>query len=1022
MFKKLLLCLILSLFVSQAALGDYVIISQGVPSVVRFTDAGEIVWETTTDPLSDLENPSQVEIGPDGYVYVAQGGWGANRTVKRFDYDTGELLGNVTEITTSDQQNDLQWGYDYNGDGVDDLWVIGRSDLIAVHDGTTLGNYPATLLDSWDFADTDPENQNWDGGGGRGLLVGPDITGDGVGELFMAKGYNDSSNKINVWDPVALKNGAGIGARVASYPATEIRESQGIILGPDVNGDGQQDLWVASQRRNEIRTYDYLTGEELSIEKAGITFRNMLDVDHGPDGTILMVSRFATSLDPDWTGGAEVTGGNVIKYDPVTGTATLVVEYWERVDSVAYVPFDISDVADAADPYPAYGATDVQTDVILSWTPGLYADRHDVYFGTDFNDVRDATATNDTSGVYKGRQDSNNYPVIGTLNLDLGETYYWRIDEVNAPPGPTYKGKIWSFTVEPVAYQISGENIIASASSSAPDQEPGNTVNGSGLDESGLLHGNYSAGTMWLSSLTGEQPTWIEYEFDKVYKLREMRVWNFNESWEQNIGLGFKEVKIEFSIDGADYTTLGTTHEFAQGPGLADYAHNTNVDFGGVPVKYVRLTANSNWGDILNQYGLSEVQFLYVPVQAREPYPDSGATDVAVDVVLSWRAGRQASEHDVYFSTDEQAVIDGSAPVQTVTGAGYGPMSLDLGQTYYWRVDEANSAESPAMWEGEVWSFTTQEFFVVDDFESYDAGDNQIWYSWIDGLGYGSPGVPFDPGNGTGAAVGDETTASYTEETIVHSGSQSMPLSYDNNKQGSFKYSEVEFKLIRNRDWTEHGIAALSLWFYGDPNNSDEPMYVAVADKTGAPAVVYHDDASARKTENWTEWRIPLQTFAEQGVILTDVDTIAIGFGTRGNTTIPGASGKMFIDDIRLHGQAPDNAVATMTGQLAGTLSTMSPEQAAGRPDLIDMRTDVYSLGVMLYHMLTGQYPYEVTGSTLQVLQNIQKATPLDPGRLFVNSTPMLRPFCSRPWTKSRLRDTNRSAAADYHRLCVRVF
>ena len=278
-----------------------------------------------------------------------------------------------------------------------------------------------------------------------------------------------------------------------------------------------------------------------------------------------------------------------------------------------------------------------------------------------------------------------------------------------------------------------------------------------------------------------------------------------------------------------------------------------------------------------------------------------------MDVVLSWRAGRQASGHDVYLSTDEQAVIDGSAPFQTVTEAGYGPMLLDLNQTYYWRVDEANSAESPAKWDGEVWSFTTQEFFVVDDFESYDAGENQIWYSWHDGLGYGTPGAAdYFAGNGTGAAVGDETTASYTEEAIVHNGRQSMPLSYDNNKQGSFKYSEVEFNLSRNGDWTEHGIAALSLWFYGDPNNSDEPMYVAVANKTGSPVVVYHDDANAGKSENWTEWRIPLQTFAEQGVILTDVDTIAIGFGTRGITTIPGASGKMFIDDIRLYGQAPE--------------------------------------------------------------------------------------------------------------------
>jgi hypothetical protein len=87
----------------------------------------------------------------------------------------------------------------------------------------------------------------------------------------------------------------------------------------------------------------------------------------------------------------------------------------------------------------------------------------------------------------------------------------------------------------------------------------------------------------------------------------------------------------------------------------------------------------------------------------------------------------------------------------------------------------------------------------------------------------------------------------------------------------------------------------------GIESNAAEPLYVAVSSSAGAPAVVVHDDPAAATIDTWTQWVIPLQAFADQGIVLTNVDSIAIGLGTQGNMTIPGGSGKMFIDDIRLY-------------------------------------------------------------------------------------------------------------------------
>jgi len=538
----------------------------------------------------------------------------------------------------------------------------------------------------------------------------------------------------------------------------------------------------------------------------------------------------------------------------------------------------------ASNPNPANGATDVVRDVVLSWTPGMYADKHDVYFGIVFDDVNDADRTNPLDVLVSQYQEPNSYSSAELLQF--GQTYYWRVDEVNAPPDNTiFKGDIWSFTTEPVTYPIAGENITATASSSNNVEEvPENTINRSGLDDNDL-HSNDSK-AMWLSSVIGPKPTWIQYEFDQVYKLHQMLVWNHNTSTEPVIGFGVKEATIEYSTDGANWTTL-CTHEFARALGTAGYAHNTTVELGGAVAKYVKITVNSNLGGFVPQFGLSEVRFLYTPVLAREPNPASGSTDIDVDnLTLGWRAGREAASHEVYFGDSNQAVIDGTAPVSTVTEASYGPLSFDLGVTHYWKVNEVNMAETPTTWEGDVWDFTTTEFLVVDDFESYndldttDPESNRIFLTWLDG--YEQPA--------NGSIVG-YAAAPFTEQNIVHSGGQSMPLFYDNT--GTARYSEAELTLSQAQDWTKSGVAALSLWFSGEPNNVPEQMYV----KVNGSKVTYDSDADNLTRIPWQPWNIDL---ASLGIDLQNVTKLSIGFGDETSMT-PGGSGVVFFDDISLY-------------------------------------------------------------------------------------------------------------------------
>jgi hypothetical protein len=77
------------------------------------------------------------------------------------------------------------------------------------------------------------------------------------------------------------------------------------------------------------------------------------------------------------------------------------------------------------------------------------------------------------------------------------------------------------------------------------------------------------------------------------------------------------------------------------------------------------------------------------------------------------------------------------------------------------------------------------------------------------------------------------------------------------------------------------------------------------------------------------------------------------------------------------------DAPISITGEFLGSLPWSSPEQAEGDPDKIDVRTDVYSLGVILYQILTGgKFPYAVVGNIRDVLNNILTADPTPPSKL----------------------------------------
>ncbi|NQV31293.1 MAG: discoidin domain-containing protein, partial [Phycisphaeraceae bacterium] len=570
---------------------------------------------------------------------------------------------------------------------------------------------------------------------------------------------------------------------------------------------------------------------------------------------------------------------------------------FDSASSSSWVLFRAKELASG--PVPEDGANDVVRDAMLSWTPGPYADQHHVYLGESFEDVNSATVPTvsdlDANSLDVGR-------------LEFGKTYFWRVDEVNGSPDRTvFKGEVWSFEVEPYAIAIPGATIAVTASSVSNEFSTAEqAINGSGLDANDI-HG-MEAGTMWFTASVDLDP-WIQFEFDEVKKLDMMKVWNANSAAESAIGWGVKDVITEVSVDGVTWEVLPEANQFSRGPGTRNYGQYDAIDLAGAAAKYVRVNIQSNWGGLIMSYGLSEVQFFETPVQARTPNPADGSVNVTPNAVITWRSGREAGQHDVYIDTDINAVAEGTAPSVTtqINSLDLTSLELELGQTYYWRVDEVNNTEIPSVWTGSVWSLNTLKALVVDDFEGYNnSSPDRPFQTWLDGFGYSADEFFAQgyAGNGTGCGIGHDIwslSSPYfdgpimeTDRTVAGS-SQSMPFYYSNTGGVA---SETQRTFAVPQDWTVGGVQLLSIAFFGETGNTGT-LYT----KINGVKVIYPLEPSHVAAQSWKTWNIDLSTL---GIDLQSVTDLAIGMDGAGT------SGMLLIDDIVLR-QAPSGPAQTIS-------------------------------------------------------------------------------------------------------------
>jgi len=337
-----------------------------------------------------------------------------------------------------------------------------------------------------------------------------------------------------------------------------------------------------------------------------------------------------------------------------------------------------------------------------------------------------------------------------------------------------------------------------------------------------------------------------------------------------------------------------------------------NIDLAGVTMPFVPTTirvVSLGLGGASPGFDVGSVRARIVPSQtplASYPYPPDDACDVPSGTILKWRPGLEADKHIVYFGKTLADVNEGARPVssppQPQAATGFDPGPLQLGQRYYWRVDEVDGSQADGTRKGDIWGFQVADCVSVEDFESSDL-------AW-----------QFEEGWYAQAAVSKCPDP-------VYGGYQAMDMEF---KVWYQWYTGLVHMFDTPQDWTAYGAKVLALPFYGRPDNPEMArLYLRLSDGQRIATVTYSGDPSAITDPEWHLWKIPIETFAQ--LDLSRVHSIVLGvFGDPNGPSWPN-QGVVTFDSIALCTERCDQARCRRTdldcdcrvdyrdlGQLAG--------------------------------------------------------------------------------------------------------